>query len=257
MPTRVATGSSYLRGIACPAVNLCVLADNGGSSIEGDPTTPSSWTKGSLNPVRGINSVACTSVTRCVLAGYEARVYVGTGTGVAPPGGGDPGGGSPTPGGGTPGTGAPGTGAPGPTQVVPQPRGGNPILTGFGRGRVRTARAGGNGAFTLPGTTATCALGAVACQLTLDLTGTILVNRLVAFDAARRTVRVRLGSSKRRIAPGRSITVAPRLSAAGLKALIKAKRLKVTLTLKLVQGTTRRTTTIPLTLLAPRPRRHS
>ncbi|MDX6698899.1 MAG: hypothetical protein QOE65_2296 [Solirubrobacteraceae bacterium] len=250
MPTRVATGSPYLRGIACPAVNLCVLADNGGSSIEGDPTTPSSWTKGSLNPVRGINSVACTSVTRCVLAGLEARVYVGTGTGVTPPGGGNPGAGSPK-------APNPGPASPGPTQVVPQPRGGNPILTGFGRGRVRTARVGGNGAFTLPGTTATCAPGAATCQLTLDLTGTILVNRLVAFGTARRTIKVRLGSSKRKIAPGRSVTVVPRLSATGLKALVKAKQLKATLTLKIVQGTTRRTAIIPVTLLAPRPRRHS
>jgi hypothetical protein len=108
------------------------------------------------------------------------------------------------------------------------------------------------GAFTPPGTTATCAPGAVACTLTLDLTGTILVNRLVVFGARLRPTKVRLGSSKRTLRPNTSVPVAAKLSASGLKALIKAKRLRVSILLTLRQGTTRKTTTITLTLLAPK-----
>jgi hypothetical protein len=253
-PARVPVGSIRLWGIACPAVNLCVAADNGGAAVEGNPTNASSWTAVPLHPTRGQLAVACSSASQCVTAATMSYVYVGTGSATPPggnPGGGDPGGGNP--GGVTPGGGAPNPPNPAPTEVVPQnPGGGHPFITGFARGRPATTRVSRTGAFTLPGTTATCAPGAVACTLTLDLTGTILVNRLVVFGARLRPTKVRLGSSKRTLRPNTSVPVAAKLSASGLKALIKAKRLRVSILLTLRQGTTRKTTTITLTLLAPK-----
>ena len=70
--------NDQLYALACPSVTRCVAVDRIGRAIDGDPTTPGSW---SVVPITGavtLRAVACSSTAQCVAVDSVRRAFRGT-----------------------------------------------------------------------------------------------------------------------------------------------------------------------------------
>ena len=132
---------------------------------------------------------------------------------------------------------------PGPPSPPPPPPAGAsgadaaPVITGRSRGRAKVSR---RGVFSVTGAKVICGAGSTRCLVTASARGTL--------PRAVRTRAVSVAKTSFSVAPGKTSTVKLKLTKKALKALRKAKRLKVTVAIRATRGSKRASKNVALTL---------
>jgi hypothetical protein len=198
--------------IACPSATQCTAGDRGGGEVTFDPTSSAPSTARTLIPGANSATVACPTVSECVVVDYAGNGFLGAvPSPPSPPAAGPP--------------------PPTPPPVVPAP------ANGSGKPSIGTVK--------VKGTTASVSL---ACQgltgqtcpvtLTLTVTEKLRGNHIVAIGAAAKkklkTKKVIVGRASAKLSASGRTTVKVALNATG-KRLLKKYR-KLTTTLRVTQG---------------------